>query len=395
MARRSRGDGSVYFDAGRGCWRGSVDIGRNPQTGRRVRRKVSAATRTECREKVDQLREEYRKTGTVAPRNVTVEHVVRDLLANPPADWKSPVTVLGNTRHAEAIIAAIGNVKLVRLTPGDVERRLLAPMAAAGLATGTISGRKSVLSMAIRRAERDNLVSRNVARLAETPHGTRRDSKSLTLQQVRALFASDLDAWWRGYLLCGILLGLRPGELLGLRWEDVDHAAGVIRVRRSVKAVPQEPGADGRRRWVLALEDLKTDKSKRTLKLPARVSEALKTLRAAQAADRLRLGPYYGGEYGDLGLVFCTPAGRPMRLDRANARFKKVCAAAGIGSDWTPYEQRHTFASVLSDAGTDIELIADAMGHVNSNVTRTVYRHQIADKVAQAASVMDSIFGSA
>ena len=66
MPRRQRGDGSVFFDHSRGCWVGLVDLGRDPETRRRVRRKVSAPTREECRDKVDELREEKRKTGTVA-----------------------------------------------------------------------------------------------------------------------------------------------------------------------------------------------------------------------------------------------------------------------------------------------------------------------------------------
>jgi integrase len=74
-------------------------------------------------------------------------------------------------------------------------------------------------------------------------------------------------------------------------------------------------------------------------------------------------------------------------------QFKALCDRAGIGSNWHPHEQRHTFVSVLSDAGIDIEAIADAAGHANSSVTRTVYRHQIADKVSRAAAAMDEIFG--
>lgn len=112
-------------------------------------------------------------------------------------------------------------------------------------------------------------------------------------------------------------------------------------------------------------------------------------LRTAQAADRLRLGPHYG----QLGLVFCDAAGQPLRRQTVNRQFKSVCKAAGLGSAWHPHEQRHTFVSVLSDAGIDIEAIADAAGHVNSTVTREVYRHQIADKVTRTADVMDQIFG--
>jgi hypothetical protein len=111
MGRRARGDGSVYYDAARGCWVGAIDLGRDPQTRRRVRRKVSAATKTECRELLDGLRDEKRRTGTVGRRDVTVEAVVRDLLATPPASWKSPNTIEANTGHAERVIAAIGRVR--------------------------------------------------------------------------------------------------------------------------------------------------------------------------------------------------------------------------------------------------------------------------------------------
>jgi integrase len=388
MARRSRGDGSVFYDASRGCWVGSVDIGRDPETGRRRRRKVSAPTKTECRDKLDGLREEFRRTGTVGRRDVTVETVLRDLLANPPAEWKSPSTFQVNGDLCERIIAELGKTRLAKLAPGDIER-FLGRMAREGLSARSIGGAKGLLARAIRRAQRDGLVGRNVAGLADTPRGTRKQSKSLTLEQIRALFASGLTPWWRAYLMTGILCGLRPGELAGLTWDEVDFTAGVLRVRHSLKEIPVD-GAPPGQKTVLRLESLKTERSRRTMQLPARAADALRALRAVQAADRLRLGRHYG----DMNLVFCTPAGRPRRRQDINRGFKQVCAGAGLGSDWHPHEQRHTFVSVLSDAGVDIELIADAAGHINSNVTRTVYRHQIADTVARAAAAMDQLFGT-
>ncbi|HTS98577.1 MAG TPA: site-specific integrase, partial [Streptosporangiaceae bacterium] len=189
----------------------------------------------------------------------------------------------------------------------------------------------------------------------------------------------------RAYLAVGICCGLRPGERTGLVWDDIDLAAGVIRVRHSLKALP---GPDGR--LVLQLAALKTDSSRRTLALPRYAVTALRALKTAQAADRLRLGPLYADE----GLVFCRPDGRPYWREAVRLGFRRVCKRAGIGEDWTPRELRHSFVSVLSDAGVDIEDIADAAGHSSSTVTREVYRHQIGDKVARAAAAMDQIFGT-
>jgi integrase len=180
----------------------------------------------------------------------------------------------------------------------------------------------------------------------------------------------------------------RSPHRLGERLVQAAFLLGCHRPRSARRSLKPIPGPDGK--TVLQLEDLKTDRSRRTLQLPAKVAEALCALRAIQAADRLRLDPHYG----EMGLVFCTPAGRPMRRQRVISGFKRLCDAAGLGADWHPHEQRHTFVSVLSDAGVDIEAIADAAGDVNSSVTRTVYRHQISPVVARAAAAMDDIFGT-
>jgi integrase len=382
--RRSRGDGSVFFDASRGCWVGVLDIGREPETGRRRRRKVSAPTKTECKDLLDELREEKRKSGTVAPRDITVEHVIRDLLANPPRTWRSPTTIQVNTDHAGRIITAIGKTRMVRLGVADVEK-FLRKLADDGYSTSVIGATKRIGSRAVRRAMRDGLAGRDVFELAELQDGTRRQSRSMTLAQIRTLLASDLTPFWRAYLVVGICCGLRPGERTGLVWDDIDLVEGVIRVRHSLKALP---GPDGH--LVLQLAELKTEKSRRTLALPRYAVAALKALKTAQAADKLRLGPLYR----DQGLVFCRPDGGPYWREAIRLGFRRVCKLAGIGEDWTPRELRHSFVSVLSDAGVDIEDIADAAGHSSSTVTREVYRHQISDKVARAAEAMDRIFGA-
>jgi integrase len=216
-------------------WVGSIDLGRDPQTGTRRRPKVSAPTKTECKAKLDELRQQHRKTGIVPRRDTTVEMVIRDRLANPPAKVKSPVTRRVHEDHGKRIIAALGKVKIVKLTSGQVER-FLRDMAESGYVTKTgkrrqyaaktIRGTRTLLIGAIRRAEKEGLASRNVAALADLPQARSRKSKSMTLAEVRLLLAADLTPWWRAFITAAIMCGLRPGELLGLRWEDVDFAAG-------------------------------------------------------------------------------------------------------------------------------------------------------------------------
>ncbi len=372
--RRGRGEGSIYYDDDRDRWVGVLDV-TEPGTRKRTRRKVSAKTKTETRAKLNALRRELADAGSAGPVAGTVGSVVADWVNHLPSRIKDPTSKAIVRRHASRITAGLGRIPIRKLQARDVET-LLTAMAAEGLSTSTIRGCRSVLARALDRAMRDRLVMVNAARLAEVPEGTRRQSRSMTTVQARQLLASDLDTWWRAYFSLALWCGLRPGELTGLRWEDVDLASGLIRVRRSLKR-----GTAG-----LAPGDLKTESSKRTLTMPDPVRSALTALRREQKEDRIRLGPHYQDKHD---LVFRDDAGRPMSRQRMNVRFKDVLEAAGLGRDWQPRETRHTFISIGSEHGASIEDLADAAGHVNPNVTRAVYRHQISDTVTRAPAALD------
>lgn len=372
-SRRARGDGSVFYDRARGAWVATIELARDPGTGRRTRRKASAPNKTAARELLDRMRAEKRKAGTVARGDLTVAAVIADYMAHPPAAWRSPITVQVNAGHAARVTAALGTVKLAALTPSRIEA-FLRSMAADGYAKKTLTDTRSLLRAAIRRAQRDGAVTTNAADLADVPDGPVRPARSFTVDQVRALLAAAKpDPWWNAYVHVAIMLGLRPGELLALRWQDIDLRAGTVAVRHSLK------------RGQLA--ELKTQRSRRTLSLPAAVAAALRDLKREQAAQRLRLG----AAWQETGLVLPGPDGLPCSRSRAETGFAALCARAGLGAGWVRYSTRHTFCSVLSDGGTDIEVISDAMGHSNSNVTRTVYRHQLRDRISAAATAFDKI----
>jgi integrase len=383
--RGRRGGGTVFYDKDRKCYVGQVSY--IDDAGKRQRPKVFGATAEDAQDKLDELRAELKTTGSAAPKDLTVRHIMEDLLAHPPSSWKSPLTIRSNRDRAAHIIAGLGKAKLARLTVTQVER-CLDDLAAEGMSSDTINRCRALLRLAIRRAERDGKIGRNVAALADPPSGTRRKSRAMTLAQVNTLLEVKLNAFWRGYITVGLTCGLRPGELLGLRWEDVDFDGGVIRVRKCLKALPDPE--TGKRR--LVLEDLKTEQSRRTMQMPRLAAAALRELRKDQARWKLKVGVAY--DVRDMGLVFTDRAGAPRWPQDVTRYFKVICTRAGIGN-WIPRELRHTFVSVLSDSGVDIEHIADAVGHINSTITKTVYRHQIADKVTVVATAMDAIFGEA
>ena len=134
--------------------------------------------------------------------------------------------------------------------------------------------------------------------------------------------------------------------------------------------------------------DTKTEKSRRTLKLPDQAAAALRKLHTRQTAERAAAA----AEWRDHGLVFCTRVGTPLAAGNVRRSLRSITRAAGIGEDWTPRELRHSFVSIMSDNGVSIESIADLVGHKNSTVTARVYRHQLRPVITQGAEAMDAIF---
>jgi integrase len=229
------------------------------------------------------------------------------------------------------------------------------------------------LVRAIRFAEADDLVGRNVAALVGTPEGQEgRKSKSLTLEQARAVLTAAEGLRIYAYLVLSVVTGLRTEELRALRWTEVDLMAGTVAVYRAVRH-----GGD-----------TKTLKSRRVLRLPEMGVDALAGLYADQARDRALAGD----AWQEHGLVFCTSVGTP--LDAANVRreFRKVAESAGLGEKWTPRDLRHTFVSLMSDDGMAVEEIARLVGHNRSTTTETVYRHELRPVIGTGAEVMDRIF---
>jgi integrase len=137
--------------------------------------------------------------------------------------------------------------------------------------------------------------------------------------------------------------------------------------------------------------DTKTKKSRRTLALPERCIEALRKQRAQQAADRLAAGT----RWQDTGLVFTSSVGTKMLAGNVRRDFRRALALVPSldPSEWTPRELRHSFVSLLSDAGVPLEQISQLVGHSGTTVTELVYRHQLRPVIQTGAIVMDQLFG--
>jgi integrase len=279
------------------------------------------------------------------------------------------------------VLPLLGSRKLVKLTASEVDTWLA--NRAAVVSTSTLHSIYGCLNRAVRRAMARDLVRRNVVELADVPVGRAgRKSKALTCEQVDAVLFGTAADRLHPYIVIPLLTGARTEELRALRWEHV-HLDGLPGAR----SVPPYMEV-----WRSVREggDTKTRKSRRTLALPARCIDALRKQRAQQAAERLAAGE----AWQDTGLVFTTRQGTEMGAANVRRDLRRALGhVSGIDpAAWTPRELRHSFVSVLSDAGIPVEQIAQLVGHRGTTVTELVYRHQLRPVIQTGAIVMDELF---
>jgi integrase len=392
---RSHGDGALYFSETLDRWVGVVTIADPAARDGRRRIKVTGKDKATAKAKLDEALGKIKQGIPVGPARETVADVLRSWLERglDRKKIKSPNTIDGLTWAIEKhLVPAIGGHKLRRLDCDHVEDMLMA-MVERGMSTSSLTRVHTTLTRALTWAQRRGKVDRNVSALVETPAGTDRPSQALTVAQVSTVLetakADRLEALW----VLGLVLGMRPGELAGLRWAHVDFDAGVITIWESLK----------HRKGELWQGDTKTRSSRRKIgALPIALS-ALKMHRARQAAERLAAGPLWT----DTGYVFTTETGAPINPATLRRAFRALLKTAGIPDkqpteecpkpgQWHPHEMRHSAGSYMDAMGVSHERIAEILGHKGTRTTEAVYiqGQEVIDMTSAAFETFGNQFGN-
>lgn len=368
--RRSRGEGTVYWDEKRRRFIATRIVGYDDR-GREIRRKGSGTSRSAALTALNRRIRDYEKGLAAGADKTTVADAVRDWLTYGQGQVDSQ-TVKTREHLSVHIVADIGDVLLRKLTAKHVEK-FLASLAKTH-STRTLADTKAVLSNAVKRAVARDIVDRNVVEFAITPRGKAgRKSKSLTEKQALDVLSLTKGHWMYPYIAVSMLVGIRTEEMRALTWDhvDLDAVPPVIEVWRSVR----KSG------------DTKTKKSRRTLAIPDVAVQALRRRQREQEGDRARAG----SQWKETGLVFTTSLG--TGLDAANVRRAFRSALKQVQSvdpaDWTPRELRHSFVSLMSAGGAAVEQIAHVVGHSDTSTTERIYRHELRPVIHTGATFMN------
>jgi integrase len=317
----------------------------------------------------------------VEPSRLSVGEYLLDrwlpLMANTlrPSTWE-------NYKHVveQHIIPTLGHLQLQRLTADHLDRLYGSLLidgrvdGRGGLAPKTVRSIHTIMHKALKDAERKQLLIRNVARAADPPrvHAHDREMKTWNPSEVRAFLAGIQDHRLYPAYLLAVTTGMRRGEVLGVRWRDVDFDAtpprlSIVQTLLSIN-------------YQLSYGAPKTNRGRRSIALDRTTVEALKAHQELQDAERALVGdPYTSHD-----LVFARPDGSPVHPDYFSQTFDRAVLRLGLRKIRL-HDLRHTHATLGLAAGIPAKVMSDRLGHATVAFTQDVYMHAIPQLEADAA----------
>jgi integrase len=371
--------GSISKVAGKNgpSWAGIVDLPPDAVTGKRRQKRVTARTRRECEEKIRAILDQADEGDAVGHEKLTLEEFAKQWLeAVEPALRPSTFRRYADMLRVH-ILPQLGKRQLPKLTPSDLQR-FYANRLTYGLSSTSVHHLHVMLHRVLKQAERWGMVSRNVASMVDAPRRTFPEITTWNLEQVNHFFTvadqHHLAALWR----LALLTGMRRGELLGLKWEDIDFDRGVLAVRRTMSR-----GKGGQ--WELGQP--KTTSGRRSIALPASCVTVLRKHRANQNVQRLRLGELWQ----DCGFVLTNRTGGSLHVNSLGAAFKAVTATSKLPVIRF-HDLRHTSATLLLAQGVHPKIVQERLGHADISMTLNRYSHVTPDMQRSAADMLDAAF---
>lgn len=277
------------------------------------------------------------------------------------------------------IVPTLGHIPLAKITAHDIEM-FLDTLHTKGLAAATIKRIFSVVNAALNAAQMKDLITKNVANKVEKPQASRRRDLVVWEPEFVSSFlrtTHNESRYWIAIYLA-IMTGMRQGEILGIRWSDIDFENKTLHIQQTVTKKRQiKTGA-------------KTKGSVRSVALSPETIEMLRTHRKGILADRIK----HGADYKNHDLVVCTHFGGPVTsraIQKVWDSFIKKTNAPKI----TFHDLRHTHASLLIKQGVHIKVISERLGHSSVSITLDLYGHLMPNMQEDAAAGLDNLIKTA
>jgi integrase len=385
---RGDGDGSIFKD-GRGRWVAVASLGSKVIDGkrRRVRKKFVGVSRKEVQAKLTQALNNLDRGLAVADSRSMFGVFFTQWLASAKARLKPSSHASYQWLGKKYIMPALANVRLCQLDAGTLNA-FMARMLEDGLSPRTVQYAHAVIRSALATAEKQDLVRRNVARLADVPPQVNSNVKPLEPHQAVALLAAVKGHRLEALYSVALAVGLRRGEALGLARPDIDLDDATLTVRRTLNRVKAEG-----ERGALVFSSPKTKGSRRTIPLPDFAVRALRQHLECQDRERRLMGEDWKGardaDGSSLDLVFTTTIGTPIEPRNLLGHLKPTLAALNIPHHrW--HDLRHTAASLLIANGASLHDVKEILGQSQIRLTADLYGHLYMSAARKVVAGMDA-----
>jgi len=386
--RRGNGEGSITKRKD-GKWQGSILIGYDLETGRPKRKYFYGRTRKEVQEKINEVALKVQAGTYREPSKLTVAEWFTTWLNDYMKPSLRPTTWESYRYQVEGhIIPALGHLRLPQLQTAHIQRLYNDKLKGGrldgkpgGLSPKSVKYIHTVIHSALEQARKEGMITINPAGAVKLPKQEQPEIKYLTVAEAAIFLATAKDSKHFAAYFLALNTGMRRGEILGLRWRDLDLAAGQLTINQGLVRVTGKG---------LIFQEPKTALSKRVINLAPPVVQVLKEHKKKQAEYRLMAGGAYD-EKG-LDLVFANELGEPI-CPRAFTRvFERLIKKAGL--DVTFHGLRHTFATLALESGVDVKTIQETLGHHSSAFTMDVYSRVTAKMKREAADKVGDLLAS-
>ena len=379
--RRANGEGNIRKRKD-GRWEGRYTAGYDPETGKRIIKNVLGKTQAEVKEKLKIAISESQKLDVSKAGTYTVSSWVKTWYENYAKIKMRPSTYLTYHGYIENHIKPqLGKIPLNDLTTlhlqqfykkllaeGRVER-IEAQKQPKGLSAKTVRNIHQIISSALKLAVEQRLIAHNPADGCALPKAERKEMQTLPVEQLTSFLREAKDSGVFALYYIDLTTGLRRGELLGLKWSDIDLEKGDLRVQRQIGRI------DGK----IIEMPLKTKNAYRTLPLSADAISVLKIQKC---------------KVGNSEWVFPSPTGSPMSPDSVLHMLHRVLKRAGLPKVRF-HDLRHTFATLALQNGVDIKTVSGMLGHFSAGFTLDTYAHVTTSAKREAAKTMGNILSGA
>lgn len=366
---------------GRNSWQIFLEMPRSVHGKRRQRTVTVRGTKRQAEAELARLTNEIATGAFVEPTKMTVSVFLERWLSD-YAEIKVSAKTL--ERYQEIVrrhlVVALGPLRLVDLRPLHIQEYYAAALRSGrvdgrgGLSAQTVLHHHRVLREALQQALRWQLLARNPADAVEPPRPPHRETVVLTDDQTaRLIAAAEGNRLWIIVVLA-VTLGLRRGEVLALRWQDVDFDRAIAHVRRSLEQA----------RGGLRFKQPKTARGRRAIALPGIALEALRRQRLTQKKERL----LFGASYRDQDLICARPHGTPMDPGEVTAAFAALVRKLDIPRIRL-HDLRHGHATQLLRQGIHPKVVSERLGHSTTGITLDLYSHVAPDMQDEAARRID------